>query len=295
MAKKLLIAGGCSYTNENYMTNDSRLPQIRGNWKMWPEWMGEKLGLKVINTAESGNGNETILHDVLEKIHMYKDRVDTVAVMWTGFDRKRIFAGYDVNPIAQAIMSLNLDPAWQDGEHPFYWLDRLGMPNIGRNFLASEDFYKVRNDFIRYSIEDSLRSMLTLAETCKMHGIKLVMMTGLFPFDYYKMEELRELGVITCPPGQSVDTTEKEVVSKFLNNPFFASIDNNYKDNFIGWPMFWRLDGTYFDNMIQTGEGEFTGKPEDYRVSDIDGHPNAKAQELISRVFLDRHGELYGK
>lgn len=294
MAKKLLIAGGCSYTDSKYLTNDNSLPQIAGNWKMWPEYMGEALDLKVINTAMSGNGNETILHDVLDKIYTYKDRVDTVAVMWTGFDRKRIFAGYDINPLAQALMLMNQDPAWEGGDHPFIWLDRMGMPDIGRNFLGSQDFYKVRGDFVRYSIEDSLRSMLTLAETCKVHGIKLVMMGGLFPFDFYKLEELQRLGLITCPPGQSVDTPETEVVRRFVNNPFFTSIENDYKNNFIGWPMFWRLGGTYFDNMIQTGEGEFTGSPEDYRVSDVDGHPNALAQQLAANIFLERHGKLYG-
>ena len=86
MAKKILVAGGCSYTDEKYIIQDPDMSQESGPWPMWPKYLGDKLGLETVNTGRSGYSNESIFHSVLEKILFYKNRVDTVAVLWTEFD-----------------------------------------------------------------------------------------------------------------------------------------------------------------------------------------------------------------
>lgn len=293
MAKNLLITGGCSYTDPNYLTNDKSLPQERGAWKMWPEYMGDALDLKVINTGASGSSNETIFHNVLEKIYLYKDRIDTVAVMWTGMDRRRIMCGYDINPLSETNIVMGKDPAYSEANaSPFEWLDRLGMANLSYNFFTSQDFWRVREGFIKYSIQDSLRAYSTLAEICKAHDIKFIFMNALFPFDYHYLEKFNAAGILKCPDGESVTTSENKVLKDYMNNVWFTTIDKNYKKNFIGWPLFKHLGGTYFDQMRLNGTDGFDST-KTYNVSEIDAHPDAEAQEIISKVIIERHKKLY--
>ena len=47
--KKILLAGGCSYTDPNFKSTATQLPdEQRSGWPMWPELMGKSLDLKVI-------------------------------------------------------------------------------------------------------------------------------------------------------------------------------------------------------------------------------------------------------
>lgn len=291
--KKILIAGGCSYTDANYLTNDKTLPQVRGAWKMWPEHMGNALGLKTINVGYSGSSNETIYHKVLEQIYLYKDRIDTVAVMWSGMDRQRIFAGYDLNPLSEAVIELGTDPAYKNGATPFNWMDAIGMPKLSYRFFSSKDFYKARPAFIKYSLEDSLRAYHSLADICEKYGIKFIFMSGLFPFDYHQLNSLEEKGLTQAPDGHSVTTYESDLFKEYMNNIWFSSFEKNYKEHFIGWPIFTQLGGTYFDELRHQKRHPFD-KHESYKVSETDLHPNAEAQEIVAQMFLERHRKIYG-
>lgn len=291
--RKLLITGGCSYTDPNYLTNDKSLPQERGAWKMWPEHLGNALDLEVINTGASGSSNETIFHNVLEKIYLYGDRVDTVAVMWTGMDRRRIMCGYDINPLSEVNIVADYNPAYPDGaDTPFEWLSRLGMHNLSYNFFTSQDFWRVRTSFIKYSIEDSLRNYNALADVCAANGIKFVFINGLLPFDYHYLSHFQKTGILKCPEGESVKTHENQVLIDYVQNIWFSKFDKKHKSHFIGWPIYVPLGGTYFDWMREKNKRLFP-KSDKYRVSEVDAHPNAEAQEIISKVILERHREVY--
>ena len=53
--KKYLIANGCSFTEGHKLGNESA----------WPKFLGEELGLEVINLAKGGCGNEWIVQDTI--------------------------------------------------------------------------------------------------------------------------------------------------------------------------------------------------------------------------------------
>ena len=53
--KKYLLASGCSYTEGHKLGNESA----------WPKFLGEELGLEVINLAKGGSGNEWIVQDTI--------------------------------------------------------------------------------------------------------------------------------------------------------------------------------------------------------------------------------------
>jgi hypothetical protein len=293
MAKKLLITGGCSYTDPNYLTNDKNLSQVRSAWKMWPEYLGKALELEVVNTGVSGSSNETILHNLLEKLYLYKDRVDTVAVMWTGMDRRRIMCGYDINPISETNIVMGTNPAYdEDDEGPFGWAARLGMKNLSYNFITSEDFHKVKYPFVKYCMQDSLRAYNILADICKAFDIKFIFMNALLPFDYFYLNKFAEEGILKYPKGKDAVTLESQVFKDYMNNIWFSRIDKNYKKHFIGWPIFPKLGGSHVDDMRYNGKYGFD-ENNNYNVSEVDRHPNCEAQEIISRIFIERYRKIY--
>ena len=88
MAKKILLASGCSYTDANYRSSD---PDIDPNWPMWPELMANELDLRCVNVGRSGQGADYILNSIIDQIAIYGNRIDTVAILWTTGDRLPFF------------------------------------------------------------------------------------------------------------------------------------------------------------------------------------------------------------
>ena len=61
MPQKILLTSGDSFTDPKFFSMDKSIDsKLRGGWPMWPELLGKELNLKVINTADSGRGNDYI-------------------------------------------------------------------------------------------------------------------------------------------------------------------------------------------------------------------------------------------
>jgi hypothetical protein len=294
MAKKLLITGGCSYTDPEYTISDPSMDQNPGPWPMWPEYLGHKLDLEVLNTGASGSSNEKIFHETMEKIIQYRDRVDTVAILWTEFDRSRFYGVTDWMPISEAVISLGQNAAFPDGTG-FEWRDVMGLSNVLTNFFKSKIFWSVRHQFVKNSIHDSFRYMLMMAEYCKAYNIKYIFMQGLAPFQWMTLNRLaQELPMNTQPNGELPQTDMKEYIDYFIKNPWFGNIDKGHKKNIVGWPLEPQLNGYYLDFVRYGGANGFEKSEEGYNVSNIDLHPNAEAQEITSNIFYQRYKEIYG-
>lgn len=94
-----ILANGCSWTNPNYglqtgnsyHTDDEKIELgiPLGNWKMWPEYVSNKLKLPIKNLAENGLSNEAIYKRTLSQISEKKP----IAVfhMWTSNNRTDFF------------------------------------------------------------------------------------------------------------------------------------------------------------------------------------------------------------
>lgn len=290
MAKKILLTGGCSYTDPKYVTSDPDLDKTPGAWKMWPEHLGEKLELDVVNTGRSGNSNATIYHQVLEKIYTYENRIDTVAILWTSSDRIRTFCGYNLNPLNDVIVKI------RDTVRPSDYYERLGFSDLAYNFFSSEDFYKVCTPYLEQTLHDSMRYILSMADICKSYGIKFICMWGLKPFQLDLMHEMEENDIFmpNLNGYSKIIPSENVLLKMYMNNPMFAKIDKQHSRNFIGWPSFEALGGNYFDRMRSIGNKPFQKREDRYNVSERDGHPNAEAQEILSNIYYLKYRELYG-
>lgn len=300
MKRKLLIAGGCSYTDAKFLSLDKNVKQQ--SWAMWPKYLGRDLGLKVINTGHCGVGNETIFHSVMEQILMYKNRVDTVAIAWTEFDRHRFFGVAELMPLSETIISLSQNPLHPDGQSADYdHRAQLGIPNLMQNFFSSKKFHSFRDQYMKTVLHDSFRYILMMAEYCKAHGIKYIFSAALDPLNTRMYEKLATDLPMCIPPGwdKFPPFNRTEEFNFWCNNPFFSALEKNHVDNLIGWP-FKPLYGGYTIDSARYGAKKpfdlvqsYAEAKRRYDVSDKDFHPNEEAQQLIGKMYYDKFKEIY--
>lgn len=299
MAKKLLIAGGCSYTDKKYTAEVTPGKHIE-SWTMWPEHLGKKLNLEVINTGNSGSSNESIFHNVMEKILTYKKRVDTVAVLWSEFDRSRFYGIFDWMPLSETNIYLNENPMFPDGKGEFTgYRDRLNAKKFFPEFFKSQDFYRVRDHFIRACIHDTFRYIIMLAEYCEANNIKYIFFQGLGPFQWERMNYFSDrLPFQYDGPEEHRNSYMKidqiKYINFYANNIWFSTIEKKYKKNIIGWPSERLISGFTLDDIRYWGKSPFTKRDDQWNATDVDMHPNKEAQSLCAEVFYDHWRELYG-
>lgn len=270
MAKKILLASGCSYTDGKYKSCD---PNVEPDWPMWPELMANELGLQCVNKGRSGQGADYILDTILEGLATYGDRVDTVAILWSTSDRLPFF-NFTLNPVVEC----NTD-CHAGGFDPFPWMDDIGVGRVSQKYFNSDHF--MRTDTYRTMIQNPIKKMFAIMEICEKRNIKFVMFSGLVYFDYFAINQMvqnKQLPVrCAIPPS--------EVVNLLINNSIFSEVSKK-KKHFIGWPMMKEIGGYSFDDMRHNKE--------EYYISDLDRHPNKAGQEMIAVEFIKRFGEIYG-
>jgi hypothetical protein len=86
-----LLANGCSFTDQHY---NSRVESVApyNDWKMWPEYVSEKLNLSFVNLGRNGGSNQRMALTSLEQISKNKPKV--LMHLWTDCNRGMI---YDYN------------------------------------------------------------------------------------------------------------------------------------------------------------------------------------------------------
>lgn len=278
--KKYLLASGCSYTDPNYVTPDKNVPEeLRGPWPMWPELMASNLGLTVLNVGECGNSNTAIYNSIISAINMYEDEIDTIAVLWTGWDRTELFHYWKFQLLH--FFSYYSDPTPSlDKDNIFHmnWVSETGMDQFLYNFKNSE----IWNPYliIRESVNNSLILMQSLLEICQNRNIKCVFYQGVNPMDYGTFAKFSNTVI---DARHILSAMKKSSSSKFLERN---------KNHIIGWPFLPDFDGRHFDSLRYSGLEPF--KDSYMHISEMDKHPNSEAQKVIANIFYDRWKQLYG-
>lgn len=276
MKKNLLIASGCSYTDEKYISFDKDIPETeQSGWDFWPKIMADELGLDYINKARAGAGNQHVFNSLIEEIIKYGDRVHTVAVLWTGSDRLPLFDHW-LNPIVE--LQDNKRMGWPDDYDPFLWQEYTGIGKVSKKYFASKSFSK---KCWKTMIQDPLKYMAALIDLCRSRDIKLIMGQGIMYYNNVLLDFALEDGNIL----HQNYINENEAIEYFLNNPMFSYLEKN-KDIFVGWPLLNKLGGTNFEVHRHNKE--------EYFISKKDRHPNAKGQKLFADIFLERYKQIYG-
>lgn len=85
--RKILLVSGCSFTTDNYISWQH--PEKDCGWIKWPTLLAEKMDMKVINLAQSGQGNEFIFSSIYDYIMQNgTDNIGYVLAAWTQVQRR---------------------------------------------------------------------------------------------------------------------------------------------------------------------------------------------------------------
>lgn len=85
--KKILLASGDSFTDKNWYSDF--YPDLDTSWPKWPELLGEKYDMEVVNLGFSGAGNEYIYHSILDYLTDTPiENIGLVIAAWSQCHRK---------------------------------------------------------------------------------------------------------------------------------------------------------------------------------------------------------------
>jgi len=312
--KKILLAGGCSYTDPNFKSTATQLPdEHRSGWPMWPELMGKSLDLKVINTGQSARDNEWISKTIISNIIKYGDQIDTVAVLWTSVDRIQHYE-YTAHPFLDA-MNVTGHFTGKLTDWPYTGLNELKWhPDQFKENMVYENWFR-----------DSLLAMYTVAEICESRGINFIFGQGVNFQLYAGAPELcinRVEKLNTDNPKEEYDNI-LENVNQF--GPLDIDIDLIEKGCFDTekYPIYRELKKKYKKNLMHNGyeiyefesafDFRFSQYGGSYRISDTshwlegrqpsdmkvyletydrtkhDWHPNRQGQKYIADTFISHY------
>ena len=81
--RKVLLVSGCSYTDKTFRSDFH--PNIDTGWPKWPELLGKKLDMDVVNYGYCGSGNEYIYSSLLD--HLTSNPIENIGLVIPGWSR----------------------------------------------------------------------------------------------------------------------------------------------------------------------------------------------------------------
>ena len=81
--RKVLLVSGCSYTDKTFRSDFH--PNIDTGWPKWPELLGKKLDMDVVNYGYCGSGNEYIYSSLLD--HLTSNPINDIGLVIPGWSR----------------------------------------------------------------------------------------------------------------------------------------------------------------------------------------------------------------
>ena len=273
MTKKKLIVSGCSFTNKDFWSQSH--PDYDCSFPKWPEILGEKLNLDVVNLGACGSGNNYIYSSLLEEIiRTPKEQIGLVIAAWSQVQR------VDWEEVGKFVPK------------SYTWRDRYNSHMIWRNKRMGKD----GNVF--YWMIDHLRRFINFDSLCKSHNIPYKQFQMLNPFDSW-INGLMKTDFECAENANNPDFVDRYEYEPTLDNmkedkKYLLKLIVDYEkyidtNNFIGWPMHLHLDGYTIEQKALTGD-IYNGPPlEELIIGGYDAHPNGAGHEKIAEYI---HGQL---
>ena len=199
--RKLLIAGGDSNTDDNYVSDFH--PELKCDWKKWPEILADKLDMDFINLGKSGQGQEYIYTSTLEEIHKHDVwDIGLVVVGWSTAPRRDY---YDNNK---------------------WWATRWDT-------LGDSEYF----------IKRTLQFQYSLQSVCENLTIPYKQLSMLQPWHLPEGFACGAKGgseTEKWPEAKKSFIPEEKWIAKFMSETLYQKI-NDY--NYIGWPIHKKIGG----------------------------------------------------
>jgi|TARA_B100001013_G_C24607935_1_gene441865 hypothetical protein len=261
---KRMIVSGDSCTEAEFWSNCH--PTWDFNYPKWPEYVAEHFGLKLINLARGGQGNQYIYHTLLEEVtNTPKEDIGLVMAGWSQCHRK----DYETGWMNNCWHSKRVD---QDGDL-LHWVSKTL-----RHYLSFQIMCE------RYSLPYYHFQMGDLFE-CYLNGLQ--------PTENDRLLGKTDENDTMEYPGKR-DRDEQHILGRI------TSYDPHIK-NFIGWPGLqdkyrgfnWQLAGkkgfTMHDQII--GKDRVEIKRRQRSVSELDDHPNKEGHKAMADFII---GQMTG-
>ena len=254
--KKILLVGGCSYSNDNFRSVHH--PDLDVSWPKWPTILAKKLDMELINLSESGAGQEYIYSNIIDKLQTIDhSKIGLVIAAWSTAPRR----DYQIESL---------------------YLQKAKWTN---------DMYDTKG-FMNYWIDRSLRYYYSLQTICEYLKIPLKQFQMVDLFKGYLWQELisrrtndvaddKLIPVLNRPEDLTIDEKywkekkEKGYLAQIHDSPYYEKIN----DNFIGWPTDPRLNGYSMSDKVLDNTTD--------RISEIDLHPNKQGQEKLANFIYE--------
>ena len=249
---KYLIVSGDSYTDNDFRS--SCYPDMDVSWPKWPELLGKKLNMKVINLAQAGSGNDYIYSRLLDTIQeIPKEEIGLVIAAWSQAMRQDYQTG-----------ELNNKLSWRNNR-----------------MLADGD--------LLYWVRRSLRIYSSFEILCQRYDLPYMQfqkidlykdyIDGLPPTEQEIIEDGKDFYTdrLTYPGDKEQD--EINIMKLIMN--YDKHLDTS---KFMGWPITRTLGGWPVNRGVM---GWNVIEEEPYVIDETDNHPNAKGQELIAEYIHD--------
>ena len=257
--KKILLASGCSFTDENFESPVH--PEMDTSWPKWPELLANKLDMKCINLAMNGGGNEYIYSSLLDQILKTKDKSQIGLVI----------------------------PAWTQCQRKDYQLYAVGYRRSERFDPHGEVFGWVRK---------SLRYMISLQIVCERYNIPLKQFQMLNLFDGWihglqktdaeRIKNKDNPDFVKRYNYQGLNPKKDQAKCQQLMLSYDSYIN---AENFLGWPTLKIFGGfNVEEETLKDPNKIYPNYLTDLLVSNLDTHPNGKGQQKIAEFLYDRLG-----
>lgn len=273
---KYLLAAGCSYTDANWKSNLEL--DYDCSFKKWPELLGNKLDLPVVNLGKSGIDNSMIFNNALKKIVEDHENIRLVCIGWTESLRfnlyHKIYCNFleAVSPkMSLSVLNTQKKQKSIEAAFPFYkWIFERTMDN-----QPPENSKNLINTAVRDWLD--MIHMLTLI--CEKYEIPIIhapMISTINRNHFHDFES--KMGIQT-----KWDLTG---AAKMIYNLMMDDYNHLDTDKIIGWPVSELLDGFDVSTLIRKDIDK-------YAVSNLDTHPSALGHEKIAELYYEKYKEIY--
>ena len=261
---KVLLASGCSWTDENFQSIDTSLDaSCRGPWPMWPQIFAESVDAKCVNLGKSGKSNKYIFDSIVNKLYS-GEQIDYVVVIWTSWDRFE-YMGIETH---YPILSLLIDC----DEEISSFKDQFD----GKNIKSYTDIFKdmSQRQLVEYAkdvIDTNLRYMTMLSSLLEERNIPYLFFQGISAFPIH----------ISCDIDDMESFTDSSMIKQMHSSVYHNKINKNPK--IIGFPFFKIFGGYKIADDLTASE----------RISYNDPHPNKNGQIKIAKIISNCWKEIY--
>ena len=242
---KYLIVSGDSNADPDF--DSISHPDWDFTYPKWPELLGEKLGMKVINVARSGQGNEYIYTTLRNEIIKIKDKseIGLVIAAWSQAPRKDYKEGTNWSAV-------RIDP---HGNLPFW-------------------------------VEKSLGHYMSFQILCERYNLPYVHFQMIELFEHYingiqpsqtDIHYGADPNTRSKYPGNK-NKDEASILKSIMK--YEKKLDTS---KFMGWPPTKKLGGYRIRDKIPLWDD----KRSTLRISKYDNHPNEEGHKVVTNIIFD--------